>query len=224
MNCFNHQKFISMDDSCDYSQPSIKHSKTFDLGSDSDLTDEELPMTDNEVVFPPESYMSPPPMPYFRAAPPSNIFNNIPERTEPFYHDTTGAPCLPDYLSDEDEMDLECFDSITRGSILILPRYSLWKPDESFVSLESAPAFPSLYSGSEEDEEEERDEDDDKDSNCSTVPSLPCMQSLRRERTLRRAMVGKKALLQRATSDDQVPSVTLNLEGAKASTFVAYAA
>ena len=222
MNCFNHKKYSTMDDSFDESQPSIKHSKTFDLGSDSDLTDEELPMTDNGVPFPPESYMSPPPFPYLRAAPPSNIFNNIPERTEPFYYDTTGAPCLPDYFSEEDEMDLECFDSISRGSILILPRYSLWNPDETFVSIESAPTVSSAsYSGRDE---EERDEDNDHDSNCSTVPSLPCMQTVRRERTMRRAVVGKKALLQRASSDEHVPSVTLNLEGAKASTFVAYAA
>lgn len=220
-SCNRH--FCSLDDSFNESPPLIKYSKTFDLGSESDLT-EEPPMTDEGMPFPPESYMSPAAMPYFGVAPPSNIFNNIPERKDTFHHDTTGAPRFPDYLSDEDEMDLECCDSVTRGSIMILPRYSVWNSNESFFSLQGAPAIPSLYSSSSENDDMREEDETDLSSNCSTVPSLPCMNTVREERAIRRAAVGKKALLQRASSDEKTPSVKLNLDGAKAATFVAYAA
>lgn len=214
-----------MSDSYSESPPSIKASKTFDMDSDS-----EEPMTEEGVPFPSESYLSPPPMPYFGVAPPSNIFNKVPESTVTFFSDMKGAPQLPDYLTDEEDMDLECCDGITSGSIMILPRYSVWQPDSpSYLSLKTSPAMPSLYSSSEDDEEEEaRDEDEevDQSSDCSTVPSLPCMETVRRERAARRAVVGKKALLKRATSEEHKapPSVGLNLEGAQASTFVAFAA
>jgi len=216
-----------MNDSYSDSPPSIKASKTFDLGSDSDLTDE--PMTEEGLPFPSESYLSPPRLPSFGVAPPSNIFNNVPESSVTFFSDMTGAPQLPDYLTDEEDMDLECCDNVNSGSIMILPRYSVWQPESPYLSLKTSPAMPSLYSSSDDEEEEailEEDDDEvDQGSDCSTVPSLPCMATVRRERAARRAVVGKKALLKRASSEEhKAPSMGLNLEGAQAASFVAFAA
>ena len=187
-------------------------------------------MTEEGMHFREEVYMTPPPMPYFGVAPPSNIFNRLPERSDTCITDMAGAPPLPDYLTDEDEMDLECCDRVARGSIMILPRYSAWQP-ESYLSLQAPPAMPSLYSSSEDENEEEEPQDEEEDddeleenSNCSTVPSLPCMATIRRQRSARRAAVGKKALLERANSDGKPHAVSLNLAGAQATTFVAFAA
>jgi len=204
-NCAN----TTMDASYE-SPPSIQVSKTFDLGSADSDDEPREPAPGDMPHFESSSYHTPNPTRYLGLSPPSNIFKHAPPT---FFSesDMKGAPQIPNYL--EDEMDLECCDHVTSGSIMILPRYSRWNlesPED--LTIETSLAMPSLYSGS--DEESESSDDEENSSNCSTVASLSSMQQIRQERAARRAAVGKKALLQRATSDD--PSKGLDLDNLSA--------
>ena len=201
------------------SPPSIKASKTFDLGSDSDLTEDNN--ADQRMEFGEESYVSPPPpMIQLASEPPTNIFKHAPNRNVSFYEDMSGAPMVPDYdlLTDEEDMDLEFCES---SGIMILPRYAVWNPMATTLDL------PSLYasSGDEEEVVQQRDdsEEEEHSSDCSTVASLPCLQKMQQERAARRAAVGTKALKGNPDHDPLKQHLRLG-PNAKATNFGALAA
>lgn len=120
------------------------------------------------------------------------------QRTVSFFEDMIDVPMLPDYLTDEDEMDLACVDD---AGIMILPRYSIWNPDSSLLTPHGLIDTPSLDSNEQEKDYREDFEEASHSSNSSTVAPLPCMQTIQRERAARRASFGKKALKARADKE-----------------------
>jgi len=202
------------------SPPSIKASKTFDLGSDSDLTEDN---GDQRMEFGEESYISPaPPVIQLASEPPSNIFKHAPNRNVAFYEDMSGAPLVPDYdlLTDEEDMDLEFIEG---SGIMILPRYAVWNPMATTLAL------PSLYASSGDEEEgvregaEVEESEEEHSSDCSTVASLPSLQKMQQERAARRAAVGTKALKGNPDHDPLKQHLRLG-PNAKATNFGALAA